>query len=123
MGFWIQTSNFVLFIVNVLIKGEIEKPSGQYLGLIFDESLTCYGLNSNPGHFSYFTFIFISCGESCFLVSWCAGDKCDMPDSNEDHGRSRRPGAEGRGWSRIGRILNGWTIERSGDAVCGLHHA
>jgi hypothetical protein len=31
---WIQNSNFVLFVVNVLIKGEIEKPSDQYLGLI-----------------------------------------------------------------------------------------
>jgi hypothetical protein len=31
---WIQNSNFVLFVVNVLIKGEIEKPSGQYFGLI-----------------------------------------------------------------------------------------
>jgi hypothetical protein len=36
-GSWIQISNFVLFIVNVLIKGEIEKLSGQYLGLICDE--------------------------------------------------------------------------------------
>jgi hypothetical protein len=32
-----QISNFVLFIINVLIKGEIEKPSVQYLGLICDE--------------------------------------------------------------------------------------
>jgi hypothetical protein len=31
---WIQNSNFVLFVVNVLIKEEIEKPSGQYLSLI-----------------------------------------------------------------------------------------
>jgi hypothetical protein len=34
---WIQISNFVLSVVNVLIKGEIEKPSGQYLGLICDK--------------------------------------------------------------------------------------
>jgi hypothetical protein len=34
MGSWIQNSNFVLFVVNELIKGEIEKPSGQFLGLI-----------------------------------------------------------------------------------------
>jgi hypothetical protein len=34
MGFWIQTSNFMLFIVNRLIKGEIEKPSSQFLDLI-----------------------------------------------------------------------------------------
>jgi hypothetical protein len=33
-GVLIQDSNFVLFVVNVLIKGEIEKPSCQYLGLI-----------------------------------------------------------------------------------------
>jgi hypothetical protein len=35
LGFKIQT--FCLCVVNVLIKGEIEKPSGQYLGLICDE--------------------------------------------------------------------------------------
>jgi hypothetical protein len=34
MGSWIQTSNFVPFIVNGVIKGEIEKPSGQFLGWI-----------------------------------------------------------------------------------------
>jgi hypothetical protein len=36
-GYWIQISNFVLFVVNVLIKEEIEKPSGQYLGMICGE--------------------------------------------------------------------------------------
>jgi hypothetical protein len=40
-----------------------EKPSDQYLGLICDESLTCRCLNSNPGHFGCFTFIFVSFGE------------------------------------------------------------
>jgi hypothetical protein len=34
MGSWIQNSNFVSFVVNVLIKGEIEKWSGLFLGLI-----------------------------------------------------------------------------------------
>jgi hypothetical protein len=29
-----SNSNFVLFVVNGLIKGEIEKPSSQYLALI-----------------------------------------------------------------------------------------
>jgi hypothetical protein len=33
MKSWIQNLNFVLFVVNALTKGEIEKPSGQYLGL------------------------------------------------------------------------------------------
>jgi hypothetical protein len=43
-------SNFKLcaFVVNGLIKGEIEKPSGQFLG-DYDESSTWRGLNSNPG--------------------------------------------------------------------------
>jgi hypothetical protein len=33
------------------------------------------------------------------LVSWGAGDRCDMTCSDEDHGRSRRSGAEDRGLS------------------------
>jgi hypothetical protein len=41
----------------------------------------------------------LSCmyGESCLLVSWCAGDMCDMMSIEENHGRSRRPRAEDRG--------------------------
>jgi hypothetical protein len=62
-------------------------------------------------------------GESRLLVSWCAGNRCDMAGSDEDCDRSRRPGAEDRGWSSTGRVLGGRTIERSGDAVCGLHRA
>jgi hypothetical protein len=31
---WIQNLNFVLSIFNVLTKGEIEKLSGQHIGLI-----------------------------------------------------------------------------------------
>jgi hypothetical protein len=46
-----------------------------------------------------------------------------MVDSDEDRDRSRRLGAEDRGWSSTGRVLRGWTIERSGDVVCGLHRA
>jgi hypothetical protein len=48
-----------------------------------------------------FSFIFVSFGESCLLVSWCAGGRCRMACSDEDHGRSRRPGAEDRGWSHM----------------------
>jgi hypothetical protein len=75
----------------------LEKPSVQYLGLICDESLICQGLNSNLGHFDSFTFIFVSFEESCLLFSWCAGGRCDMVSSDEDHGRRRRSGAEDRG--------------------------
>jgi hypothetical protein len=31
---WIKSLNFVFCVINVLIKGEIEKSSGQYLGMI-----------------------------------------------------------------------------------------
>jgi hypothetical protein len=62
-----------------------------------DESLTCQSLNSNPRHFGSFTFISVSFGESCLLVSWCAGGTCGMECSDKDRGRSRRPGAEDRG--------------------------
>jgi hypothetical protein len=123
MGFWIQTSNFVLLVVNGLIKEEIEKPSGQYLGLTCDESLTYHSLNSNPGHFCCLPLYLFLVRESCLLVSWCAGGRCSMVGNDEDHGRSRRPSAEDWGWSTIGRVLGGRTIERSGDAVCNLHHA
>jgi hypothetical protein len=33
------------------------------------------------------------------LVSWCAGGRCGMTYSDEDRGRSRRPGAEDQGCS------------------------
>jgi hypothetical protein len=53
---------------------------------------------------------------------WCAGDRCGMSGRDEDSGRSRRSGAEYRGWSSTGRVVGGRIIERSGDVVCGLHH-
>jgi hypothetical protein len=46
-----------------------------------------------------FFFTFSSFGETCLLVSWCAGGRCDMACSDEDRGTSRRPDAEDRGWS------------------------
>jgi hypothetical protein len=49
----------------------------------------------------YFSFIFVSFRESCLLVSWWAGGRCDIVCSNEDRGRSRRPGAEDRWWSHM----------------------
>jgi hypothetical protein len=46
-----------------------------------------------------------------------------MADSDEDRGKSRRPGAEDQGWSSTGWVLGGWTIKMLGDAVYGLHRA
>jgi hypothetical protein len=61
----------------------------------------------------YFSFIFVLFGESCLLISWCAGGRCGMACSDEDHDRSRRPNAEDRGWShRSGtRWLNDREVE------------
>jgi hypothetical protein len=64
-----------------------------------DESLTWQVLNSNSGRFAYFTFIFVSCGESYLLVSWCADGRCGMEGNDEDRDRSRRPDADDQGWS------------------------
>jgi hypothetical protein len=47
----------------------------------------------------YFSFIFVSFGESCLLASWCASGRCGKACSDEDRDRSRRPGAEDRGLS------------------------
>jgi hypothetical protein len=65
----------------------------------------------------------ILCGESCLLVSWCAGNRCSMVGNDKNRGRSRRPGAEDRRWSSTSHVLGGRTIERSGDVMCNLHHA
>jgi hypothetical protein len=46
-----------------------------------------------------FSFTFVPFGESRLLVSWCADGRCGMACSDEDHGRSRIPGAEGQRWS------------------------
>jgi hypothetical protein len=73
--------------------------------------------------FHWFYHVICLCGESYLLVLWCACDGCDMTGSDEDRGRSRRPGAEDRRWSSTCRILGGWMIKRSGDDVCSLHRA
>jgi hypothetical protein len=51
------------------------------------------------GTFQLFYFYLGSFVESCLLVSWYAGGRCGMACSDENRDRSRRPGAEDRGWS------------------------
>jgi hypothetical protein len=46
-----------------------------------------------------------------------------MAGSDDDRGRSRRPGVKDWGWSCTSRVPGGWKIERSGDAMCDLHRA
>jgi hypothetical protein len=45
-----------------------------------------------------------------------------MMCSDEDHCRSRRPGADNKD-GHTGQVLGGRMIERSGGTVCGLHRA
>jgi hypothetical protein len=73
--------------------------------------------------FQLFYLYLCSCGESCLLISWCVGDRCDRAVSDEGRGKSRRPGVEDQGRSSTGRVLSGRAIERSGDAVCSLYRA
>jgi hypothetical protein len=87
LGFEIQTLCFC--VVNVLIKGEIEKASGQYISLI---ELPQFEFES--GNFGGSTLLSILVGESRLFVSWCVADRCGVAGSDEDRGRSRRPGAD-----------------------------
>jgi hypothetical protein len=57
-----------------------------------------------------FSFISVSFGESCLLISWCVGGRCGITCSDEDRGRSRRPGVEDQGWSH--RSDTRWSGDR-----------
>jgi hypothetical protein len=93
MGSQIRDSNFVLLLS---MDSSRERLKNQVVSSLVDcdESLTCQGLNSNPKYFGSFTFISFSFVESCLIVSWCAGGRCDMVGNDENRGRSRRHGAE-----------------------------
>jgi hypothetical protein len=57
-------------------------------------------------------YVCLSRGVQVAGAAWC----------NEGHGRSMRPGVEDWGWLGIGRVLGGRMIERTDDAMYGLHH-
>jgi hypothetical protein len=73
-----------------------------------------------------FSFTFVSFGESCLLVSWCAGGRCGIACSDVDRGRSRRPGAEDREWPHrlgtwwLGGREVGWCRVRSAPSTWRL---
>jgi hypothetical protein len=69
---------------------------------------------------SCFSFILVSFGESCLLVSWCAGAVwCAVTRTMAGVGDLVQRTGDGH----TGRILDGRTVERSDDVVCGLHLA
>jgi hypothetical protein len=107
---WIWDSKFVFFVVNGLIKGDIEKSSGQFI---------CFSVMSHwhvefwiwiRDIFVVLYFYLYLCGESRLLVSWCVSSRCGMAGSDKDLGRSRRPGEEEQRWSNTGRILGGSSL-------------
>jgi hypothetical protein len=96
------------------------------VGSLFDcdKSLTCRGLNSNPKHFGSFIFISVSFGESCLLISWCAGAAwhvtmmivAGIMTGVEDLVQSTEDG-------HTCPVLDGRVIERSDVTVFGLRRA
>jgi hypothetical protein len=58
-----------------------------------------------------FSFIFVLFGESCLLISCCAGGRCGMACNDEDRGRSNRPGTED--WRLSHRSGTQWRHVRS----------
>jgi hypothetical protein len=60
--------------------------------------------------FQLFDIYLCSIGESRLLVSLCAGGRCGMVSSDKNRCRSRRPGAEDRGWSH--RSDTQWSDDR-----------
>jgi hypothetical protein len=116
--------NFKLcaFVVNGLIKGEIEKPSDQFLGLIVMShwlgevwiriwdifvvlQLSLFHLQNHVYLSHGVQVAGAACRATMRIVAWVG----DLVQRTGD--------------SRTGWILDDRMIERSGDAVCSLHRA
>jgi hypothetical protein len=117
-------SNFKLcdFVVNGLIKGEIEKPSGQFLSFIA------------MSHWLGKVWIWIWDGSVVLLLAlFHLENRVCLSRDVQVAGAARRAATRivaGVGVlmkrtrdGRTGRVLGGRVIERSGGAVCDLHRA
>jgi hypothetical protein len=71
------------------------------------------------GTFYLFHLYLCSFGESCLLVPWCVGGRCGIVCNDENCGRSRRAGAEDRGWSH--RSGTRWSSDREVGWRCAVH--
>jgi hypothetical protein len=121
----ILDSNFKLciFIVNGLIKGEIEKSSGQFFGLIvMSHWLGEVWIRIRDSLVLFFflplfrleNHVCLSRGVQVAGAAWRAVTRT-MTGVGDLVQRI--------GDGRTGRVLGGWAVERSGGAVCGLHLA
>jgi hypothetical protein len=122
MGSWFRTSNFVLLLSMDSSRERLRNhmvSSLVWLWWVVD--LVRFEFESGIVSF-YFSFIFVSFRESHLLVSCYVGDRCGMTCSNENHGRSRRPGAEDRGWLHMSgtRWPGDWDVgwRRVRSALC-----
>jgi hypothetical protein len=121
MGSWIQTSNFMLFVINGLIKGEIEKLSGQFLGLI----VMCHWLVEvwiqiwdisvilPLSLFHVENHVCLSRGVQVTGVAWQVATRIIAGVGDL---------VQRIGDGHIGWVLDGRTIKRSCDAMYDLHH-
>jgi hypothetical protein len=71
-------------------------------------------LNSNPGQFHFVFLLPLSRGVQVAGATWRASTRIVAGVGDLMHRT---------GDGRIGRVLGGRTIERSSDAVCGVHRA
>jgi hypothetical protein len=104
----------VLFVFNVLIEGEIEKPCGQFLCLIvMSHRLAEFEFES--GIFQLFYLCFLSCVENptCLshgvqvaIVTWWAATRIVTGVGDL---------VQRTGNNRTGQVLGGRRVERSGD--------
>jgi hypothetical protein len=107
---WIQNSNFMFLLSMYSSRGRLRiQVISSLVWLWWVIDLPRFEFESEKLQWFY---PYLSCVES-LLVSWCAGDSCDMAGSDEDHGRSRRPSVEDQGWSRtVEYSMAGWSRGR-----------
>jgi hypothetical protein len=119
----VLNSNFKLcaFVINGLIKGEIEKPSGPLLGLIvMSHWLGEVWIRIRDSFVLFFLLplfrlenhVCLSRGVQVAVEAWHAATRT-MAGVGDLVQRT--------GDGRTGRVLGARAVERSGGAVCGLH--
>jgi hypothetical protein len=115
-------SNFKIcaFVVNGLIKGEIEKPIGQFLSLIvLSHWLSKIWIRIRDGSvvsplslFYLENHVCLSRGVQVAGAIWHAATRIVVGVGDL---------MQRTGDGHTGRVLGGQTIKRSGDTMCGLH--
>jgi hypothetical protein len=106
---WIWISNFVpLLSIDSSRRRLRNQVISFFVWLWWVIDLVRFEFKSGMVHLFYLYLCFV--GQSCLLVSWCAGGRCSTTCTDEDRGRSRRPDAEDRGWSH--RSGTRWPSDR-----------